>query len=77
MKREISDAIEKLIGEYKFKVENCDITVEALNKQRSLARKNSDIKTLGVLAKEIAIKEAQRQAYLQAKVDIESLTDYT
>ena len=53
------------------------ITIKALNKQRTLARKNSDIKILGVLAKEIAIKEAQRQAYVQTKVDVESLADYT
>ena len=70
-------AIKNLIDEYVFKIENCDIVINIANEQRVLARKNNNIKASGVLTKEIAIKDAQRQAYVQAKVDIESLSDYT
>jgi hypothetical protein len=69
-------AIEKLIEEYEIKISNCEILLAGQQINFRAARKSNDDTMRGILSKEIAIKNAQKTSYMQAKSDIESLLDY-
>lgn len=69
-------SIEKLLEEYEFKITNCDKLIYIAQVRLKEARKSNDDVMRGLLSKEIAVKNAQRQAYIQAKSDIDSLLDY-
>ena len=73
---EMQTEINKLLVEYQLKINDCDTL---LNQKYGLIgesrhAKNNDL--VASLRKEKAIIEARKQAYVQAKHDIDSLIDY-
>ncbi len=74
----MKDTIYKLIKDYDRKIKDCDILItdyeEVLKKQKKTGASHNE---LFFLKKDIAIKEAQKQAYITAKHDIDSLLDIT
>jgi hypothetical protein len=72
----VLNEINKLLVEYQLKIKDCD-TLLAIRYQligESRQSKNHDLSA--ALRKEKAIIEARKQAYVQAKADIDSLIDY-
>lgn len=69
--------IEKLIAEYDVKIADCDTQINGLKKDKKLFRKKHWQLKLDDCRAEMYIKQVQRQAYIQAKSDIDSLLDYT
>ena len=65
--------IEKMIKQYDVKIENSDFLVEKYRKVIAVNRKNGLDK---VYIKDRAIEQARRQAYVQARYDLDSLFDY-
>ena len=68
--------INKLLVEYQLKINDCDTL---LAQKYGLIGENRQSKNNGLVAslrKEKAIIEARKQAYVQAKHDIDSLIDY-
>lgn len=59
--------IEKMIKDYKQKVDLCDKIIADLTERRRVNREDA------LLAQELAIVKAQRQAYVQAISDFECL----
>jgi len=72
----MKNAIEKLIKEYEIKIDNEEKKLSAIKKENSTARRNGDEKTMFIMTEERQIADARRQAYVQAKADINSLFDY-
>jgi hypothetical protein len=70
----IEDEIEKLKAEYKLKQQACDKLILASENRIRLLRKTKQSKTSE--RKDWAILQAQRQAYVQAECDIDSLLDH-
>jgi hypothetical protein len=73
---EMLNEINKLLTEYQLKINDCDTL---LDKKYCLIGENRQAKNHDVVAairKEKAIIEAKKQAYVQAKSDIDSLLDY-
>lgn len=74
---DIEDYIAKLSMEYSKKIEECDHHISSLNIENRLRRRKGasydDRIDLILQTKEHL---ARRQAYIQAKVDIESVEDY-
>ena len=69
--------IEKLIKEYKRKISDKDIQINALNKTITKFRRDTTKDGLLIeLRAERAIKEAQKQAYIQSDKDLDSLLDF-
>lgn len=68
----INEAIEKLIKEYKDKVNDCDTALDNIALKKTDARANNQ-NELDYLLKEEVVKQAQKQAYAQAQKDFESL----
>ena len=68
--------IDKLINEYVDKIINCDQLIDNLNFNKKQHRRNNNKLGFEECSTELKTKEAQRQAYVQAKIDIESLLDY-
>ena len=72
----IIDRIEKLVAEYDKKIAELDDLVDALKRSKAQHRKNNDEFGYSECAAELKIRNAQRQAYYQAKIDIDSLLDH-
>lgn len=68
--------IEKLIAEYEEKIKICDELISNLEFNIKQHRRNSNEFGYNECRKELALKQVQRQAYVQAKVDIDSLLDH-
>ncbi len=68
--------IEKMKANYDLKIADCDKGIEGLRKAIAINRKHgTDVDAAKALRKDRAIKQAQRQAYVQAKYDFDSLLD--
>lgn len=70
----IEDEINLLKTEYKIKQQNCDKLILASENRIRLLRKTNS--PLDSERKDWAILQAQRQAYVQAESDIDSLLDH-
>ena len=68
--------IEKMIKQYDVKIENSDFLVEKYRKVIAVNRKNGFDEENKIYRKDRAIEQARRQAYVQAKYDLDSLFDY-
>ena len=68
--------INKLLAQYKIKIEIAESSIESIRKATCEARKQNDKDEMEYLAKERAIKSTQLNAYIQAKSDIDGLIDY-
>ena len=73
---ELKLEIEKMIKEYDVKIENSDFLVEKYRKVIAVNRKNGFDEENKIYRKDRAIEQARRQAYVQAKYDLDSLFDY-
>jgi len=65
--------IEKMMLEYDRKIEDCDTQIRHQRKAISICRRSDE--NCSQLRKERAIVQAQRQCYVQAKYDFDSLID--
>ena len=76
---DIRKGIEKLIKDYDSKISDCDTLIKTqrkgLSKYRRGENTSEDEDDRKAILKERAIAQAQRQAYVQAKYDIDSLLD--
>ena len=71
--------INKLIKEYQSKIDICDKQLENINNEKVFYRRNGTEELeskFEQLSRELLKVTTQRQAYVQAKVDIASLLDY-
>jgi hypothetical protein len=73
---ELEKEINKLLSQYKLKIEIAESSIESIRKATVQARRNDDKDEMEYLAKERAAKSAQLNAYIQAKSDIDGLIDY-
>jgi hypothetical protein len=75
---DIDDYTTKLICDYQDKISACDQSLPALRiKNRFLRREeNKGYEERLHIILEIKALEAKRQAYVQAKIDIESIQDF-
>ena len=76
---DIRKGIAKLIKDYDSKISDCDTLIETqrkvLSKYRRGENTSEDEDDRKAILKERAIAQAQRQTYVQAKYDIDSLLD--
>jgi len=72
----MENQIEKLTCEYEDKIGTCDDQIRNCVIRKSTARRNGNKRDVDDLSREVAIISAQRQAFVQAKVDIDSLLDH-
>ncbi len=72
----MQDKIDKLILEYNSKIASCDNRIRNSEVRKETARRSEKDDEIDEIRQEIHIINAQRQAYFQAKVDIDSLLDY-
>ena len=74
---DIEDYITKLSTEYGNKVDYCNDQIQPLKIKNTQARRKGQTyeQRLPIIL-EIKVLEAQRQAYHQARIDIESVEDY-
>ena len=68
--------IDKMKKHYDLKIEDCDTLINAARKSITLNRKGGHPDIVEEIKKQRDIKQAQRQAYVQAKYDFDSLLDY-
>lgn len=73
---QIKKEIEKQISDYEQKIAECDVLIDGLKAERRLFRSYNDTNSVKSVSKELAVKQAQRQAYVQAKSDFDSLLDF-
>ena len=74
----MEEEIKKMMAEYELKITTCEKSLKFI-KQMNRDNRNSDKPELGLAiscSKDRAVTDAQKQAYIQAKADIESLLDY-
>ena len=71
----MEDKIERIISEYERKISICDELLRIDLVKKRVARRENDLEGVESFVKSIAIKNAQRQAYVQAIVDFDSLLD--
>lgn len=75
--KELTLQIGKLKRDYDAKIDDCDTLIDCQRKSISRLRRVSGAEDdVAALRKERAITQAQRQAYVQARADIDSLLDY-
>ena len=72
----MEEEIEKLKSQYDMKISNCDKSIQADRKAIAICRKQKRDEDADLIRKNRAITQAQRQAYVQAKYDFDSLLDY-
>tara|TARA_R110002096_G_scaffold215109_1_gene402856 strand:- start:33 stop:254 length:222 start_codon:yes stop_codon:yes gene_type:complete len=72
----MKEAIEYLIEQYKQKEKDCDTLLSVIAKRITEYRRSGDEISIQTQRREQAILFAQRQAYVQARADIDSLIDY-
>lgn len=65
--------LKKLIAEYKEKISNCDRLIKNYTQLRRDANFFEDERQAKVAAKELAVLNTQKQAYIQTKIDLKSL----
>lgn len=70
----MEEAIQKLMREYDDKINDCDLMLDNITEQRNRLKTCEYIMRID-LQKEVWIWESRKQAYIQAKKDIESLLD--
>jgi len=68
--------ISKLLVEYQLKINDCDTLLDHKYGLIGKSRHEKNHENVAALRKEQAIIRAQKQAYVQAKADIDSLIDY-
>lgn len=68
--------INKLLTEYELKIKDCDTLLDHRYQLIGESRQAKNHELVASLRKEKAIIEARKQAYVQARVDIDSLIDY-
>jgi len=71
----MKNSIEKLINEYAMKIQMCDKVIHGLEETKRIARREKFIEDSKRIRGELQVVYAQRQSYVQAKVDIDSLLD--
>jgi hypothetical protein len=71
----MKDRIEKLIREYSRKIQMCDDKLESISADNRTARKNGDENLMQIYREERREWESRRAAYIQARVDIDSILD--
>lgn len=71
----MEEAIRKLLAEYDRKIDVCDQQLDDSLLRKHAARHRDDPDSVGDELKTQAIVNAQKQAYIQAKCDIDSLLD--
>ena len=72
----MEQAISKMKGDYDRKIEDCDKIIKHLRQLICNNRRDGNDSHDGSLRKDRAIEQAKRQAYVQAKYDLDSLLDY-
>ena len=68
--------IGKLLVEYQLKINDCETLLDHKHELIGKNRHEKNLENVAALRKEQAIIRAQKQAYVQAKADIDSLIDY-
>ncbi len=72
----MKNEIKKLITEYESKIQDEEIVLDSIKTKNRKARHNSDRDTMSQLRIERVAADAKKQAYTQAKADLDSLLDY-
>ena len=72
----MEEEIEKMKTLYDLKIANCDKAIEQDRKAISICRKQKRDEDAVCIRKSRAISQAQRQGYVQAKYDFDSLLDF-
>ena len=72
----MKSAIEQFISEYSTKVDNCDVLINKHESDVRTYRQANDKAAITGARKELTHLLAQRQAYVQAGADFDSLLDY-
>ena len=72
----MQDRVKKLIDDYNKKITNCDKMLNDIESKKASARAAEDKKEVSSLNSELKLIYASRQAYVQAKFDIDSLLDF-
>lgn len=74
---DIEDFTAKLICEYREKEEACDLKITTLQaKNRALRREGKELADRMEVLAELRVLEAQKVAYVQARMDILSIQDH-
>ncbi len=74
---DIENFSSKLLLEYSEKIQNCSELLTPLRfENRKLRRDGKSVDERMDVISQIRVIEAQRQAYIQAQADIESIQDY-
>jgi hypothetical protein len=74
------ESIKKMMNEYDLKIADCDKLIDSQRKAIKVMRRDKSecpklMKELSDMRKDRAITQAQRQCYVQAKYDFDSLID--
>lgn len=73
----IATHIHELVGEYTKKIEDCDTLIKSCSAENVAIRNGGGSHDdRSHIVRELAEIRARRQAYFQARVDIESLGDF-